>query len=361
MEDEEEIIRCMREIISSGRFMKGKFISAFEEEFARFVGVKYAIAVSSGTAALEIVYRYYDVAGKEVVTPTNTFIATSNAVLFAGGRPVLSEIDPETLCLDIRDVEKRITERTRGVVLVHVAGFITPAIEEIRALCRTRNIFFLEDAAHAHGSSLNNIKAGAWGDAAIFSCLATKVMTTGGVGGIITTNNEELDRFARSLRFHGEDKTRGIQDRLGNDWMLSEPQALIGLVQTRRLPEIVQKRMAIARTYDAAFDHHNFLKPFPLPNGATCGYYKYPLLVDTAARRKELGDYLEKAGVATGSSYWPTVHLQPVYKKEFGYKEGDFPVAEDILSRVITLPMYVGMTDGEVVYVIDAIKKFTVL
>ncbi len=356
-EDAEEILEGMEEILSSGRFIKGKFLSAFEEEFARFVGTKHAIAVSSGTAALEIAYRYFYVKDKEVITPTNTFIATSNAVLYAGGKPVLADMDARTLCLDADDVKKRITPQTRGVVLVHVAGFITPQIEEIQSLCRTHNLFFMEDAAHAHGSSYKDVKAGAWGDVGIFSCLATKVITTGGVGGIITTNDGELARIARSLRFHGEDKSRGIQDRLGNDWMLSEPQALVGYVQTKRLSEIVEKRMAVAKKYDKIFQEHAFLKPFLLLPESICGYYKYPLLVDTAAHRKALGERLKKAGVATGSSYWPPCHLQPVYKKEFRYKEGDFSVAEDVLSRVITLPIYAGMTDEEAAYVIDAVMN----
>src|SRR3989344_6302575 len=120
-EDIEEILKGMEEILSSGRFIKGKFLSTFEEEFARFIGTKHAVAVNSGTAALEIVFRYYDVTGKEVLTPTNTFIATSNAVLFAGGRPVLADINAHTLCLDVDDVKKRITPLTRGIVLVHVA------------------------------------------------------------------------------------------------------------------------------------------------------------------------------------------------------------------------------------------------
>jgi len=356
-EDIEEILKGMEEILSGGRLIKGKFLSVFEEEFARFIGTKHAIAVSSGTAALEILYRYYGVAGKEVITPTNTFIATSNAVLFAGGRPVLADMDADTLCLDAADVEKRMTPQTRGVVLVHIAGFITPRIEEIKLLCRAHNLFFVEDAAHAHGSSYKHIQAGAWGDAAVFSCLATKVMTTGGVGGVITTNNDELARIARSLRFHGEDKTRGIQDRLGNDWMMTEPQALIGYVQTKRLAEIVKKRMAVAQRYDEAFQKLHHIKPFLLSSGMTCGYYKYPLLIDSVEKHGQMKKKLEENGVATGGSYWPPCHLQPVYRKEFGYKEGDFPIAEDMLSRVITLPIYAGMTDEEVAYIIDAIKR----
>jgi len=360
-EDIEEILKGMEEILSSGRFIKGRFLSAFEEEFARFVGARYAIATSSGTAALELVYRYFDVKGKEVITPTNTFIATSNAVLFAGGRPVLADMDADTLCLDVADVEKRVTPQTCGVVLVHMVGFITPQIEKIRSLCKERNLFFVEDASHAHGASYNGIKAGTWGDAAVFSCLATKVMTTGGVGGVITTNTENLALFARSLRFHGEDKTRGIQDRIGNNWMLSEPQALIGYVQTKRLSEIVEKRMAIAKRYDEVFGEISRLKIFSLPGGATCGYYKYPLLLQAPLVRSNIIKALEENGVATGGSYWPPCHLQPVYKKEFGYKEGDFPIAEDILSRVVTLPIYAGMTDEEIAYVIDAVKRSIVI
>ena len=213
--------------------------------------------------------------------------------------------------------------------------------------------------AHAHGASRNGIPAGAWGDAAAFSFYATKVITSGGLGGMLTTNDAKLADYARSVRFHGEGKARGLQERLGNDWSLSEPQAIIGLAQTKRLKEIVKKRMAIAAAYDRAFAKLSHVKLFPLPPKTVHSYYKYLLLLESEEEKKHVAVALKERGVATGSLYWPPCHLQPVYQKKFGYKKGMFSVAEDILSRAMALPMYTGMTKKERDYIVAQVKGVT--
>lgn len=356
-EDVQTILKHAENILRSGRLIGGPFVKQFEEEFAGACGTRYAAAVNSATSALQIALQYFHVSGKEVITPVNTFLATSNAVLYAGGTPVLADIHPETLCLDPRELERRITRRTVGVIVVHLAGLVTPHIKEIRDICRRRHLFLIEDAAHAHGASAYGVAAGAWGDAAVFSFLATKVITTGGVGGILATNQKKLDMLARSLRFHGEDKTRGVQDRLGYDWLLSELQALIGLVQTQRLREIVEKRMAVGRLYHEAFREMKKVQPFAVPEGFRHSYYKYPLLLQKPLKRPNVVNRLGALGIAIGTSYWPPCHLQPVYRKMFGYKKGDFPVAEEVLNQTISLPMFTAMTLREVAYVVKSVQR----
>lgn len=355
--DIKTILKNIETALRSGRLFNGPFLVEFEKEFARIAGVKYAVAMNSATSALQTALEFYDCNGKEVITPTNTFIATSNAVLFAGGTPVLTDIDPDTLCMDPEDLKKKITNKTKAIILVHLAGLITPHIEEIKKIAKKHKLFLIEDASHAHGAGRGKTPAGAWGDAAAFSFFATKVMTSGGLGGMLTTSNKKLADYAQSVRFHGEDKVRGLQNRLGNNRSLSEPQAIVGLTQTKRLSEIVKKRMTIARIYSSAFAKTPNVKTFPLFSKTIHSYYKYLLLLNTPREKERVKIALKKKGIATGSLYWPPCHLQPVYQKRFGYKKGDFPVAEDILSRAIALPMYAGMATSERDYVISEVKK----
>lgn len=356
---EEDIIGLLaafREILESGQLINGRYTQMFEEKTAKALGVKYAVAMNSCTSALETMLDYIDMRDREVIVPVNTFLASANAVLFAGGKPVLVDI-AEDLLIDFEKLKAAVNEKTKAVMIVHLAGYIHPQIEEIKAFCRERGIYLLEDAAHAHGASLKGIQAGAWGDAGAFSYYATKVMATG-VGGMLTTNDEGLAARARSLRFHGEDTTRGIQDRLGRDWLMTEFQAAMGVFQLARLPEAVEKRMAIAKEYDAAFTGISGISIFPLPNSAISGYYKYPVRILEPFKKEEIKLYLEKEeGIKVGNAYWPPCHLQPAYKNLFGYKEGDFPVAEKVLSETISLPLYPDMTDEEVGRVIQALHS----
>lgn len=356
-EDIEKILIKIREVLQSGMLMQGKYVEEFEQEFAKYVGTKYAVAVNSGTAALQGIYEYFNVNNKEVLVPTNTFIATANAVIYAGGNPVLVDIDKEMLAIDLEDLEKKITERTVGITLVHLAGFVSPQIDRIKQICQKYNLFLIEDAAHAHGSTWQGKKAGSLSKAGAFSFVATKVMTSGGEGGIVTTDNEEIVNRIKSLRFHGADVKPGVQDRLGYNWRMIEIQAIIGLSQLERLDEIVMRRMQIAQQYNEAFSQLNKVRIVRLSENEKCAYYKYPLILDSSLDCEYVKNrLLDEFGVKSGGCYWPPCHLQPVYKKIFGYKEGDFPVADDILSRTISLPIYMGLTKEEVERVIKAVQ-----
>lgn len=352
-EDVETVLSYFREILDSKILINGKYTEAFEQETARSVGTRCAIAVNSCTSALEAVLEYINVRGREVIVPVNTFIATSNAVIFTGGKPVLVDIG-EDLLMDFEALRQAVTGDTKAIILVHLAGLIHPRIEDIRALCRERNIYLLEDAAHAHGASLGGTSAGNFGYAAAFSYYATKVITTG-IGGMVTTNDEELAHRVRSIRFHGEDTTRGIQNRLGRDMLITEFQAALGLSQVRRLPFIVKKRMELARKYDAALRSIKGIKLFPLREGAVSGYYKYPIRILPPFRKGDFVGEMEKQGIKTGTAYWPPIHLQPVYREIYGYKEGDYPMAEEVLRSTVSLPLYPDMQKDDIERVIDGV------
>lgn len=178
-------------ILKSGILTDGPQTELFEKNFAEYIKVSQAVAVNSGTSAIEILLRYFGISCKEVIVPTNTFVATPTAVLLSGGTPVFADIKAETLCIDPSDVERKITSKTAGVIVVHVAGLICPEIKELKKICKDHNIFLIEDAAHAHGAKIDGKMAGNLCDGGAFSFYPTKIMTTG-QGGMITTNDSNV-------------------------------------------------------------------------------------------------------------------------------------------------------------------------
>ncbi|MEO2169597.1 MAG: DegT/DnrJ/EryC1/StrS family aminotransferase [bacterium] len=356
-EDIDFIMKHTREVLESGMLMQGEWVGQFEEAFAEYCGTRYARAVNAGTSALIAALDYLGCEGREVLVPTNTFLASANAVIFAGATPVFCDIVPATLLIDYDEIVARTNENTAGLILVHQAGLIPPDLQRIREYCRDKGLFLLEDSAHAAGSSSAEGRAGSLGDAAAFSMLATKIITSGGEGGMVTTNSEELAHRVVSLRFHGEDSKRGIQDRVGYSWRMTEIQAIAGLTQVRRLDEIIAKRMDVAARYDAGFAGLGKVNVLPLPEGVKNAYYKYPLILADGLKRPEVKERLEKEfGVKSGTSYWPPCHLQPAYRDRYGYKEGDYPRAEAALNQTIALPMHCHLTDDEVGRVIEAVS-----
>lgn len=348
--EQKQIAAEITKVLSNGRLTQGPWIDKFEQLFAEHSKSSYAIAVNSGTSALEILLRFFNVSGGEVIVPTNTFLASGNAVIFAGGKPVLADISPHTLSLDPEEVRRRITPATRGVIAVHIAGLISPEIHEIREICKSAGLFLIEDAAHAPGASLDGVKAGNLSDGGAFSFYPTKPLTTG-EGGMITTNDPDCDHFARSLRCHGiaigeenSGDNRNLLLRLGYNWRMSEIQAIVGYHQLKRLDEALNKRRQVASWYKQELQGIPGLQLFSIPATASHSFYKYPILLEKKQSRGPVAAAMAKEyNVRCGSIYWPPCHLQPFYMDEFGYKMGDFPVAEDILDRTLALPIYPDM------------------
>jgi len=354
-EDLDDILNDIRDCLKSGILTLGSNIEKFENSFAKYVGIKYAITLNSGTSALEVALRYFDVKNKEVIVPTNSFVACSNAVIFAGGIPVLCDIKAETLCIDPNDLRKRITPKTKGIIVVHLAGLIPPQMNELQEICNENNLFLIEDAAHAHGSMIDNKKAGSLGDAACFSFFPTKPMTTG-EGGMITTNDSNLADFAKIFRNHG--KEGSVHTRIGNNLRMSEIHAILGIYQLKRLDEYLMRRNKIAKKYSEGLEKVNGLNPISVPSNIIHSYWKYPIILNMDMQVSTLEKTLKnKYNIATGTLYNPPIHLQPFYRQHFGYKEGMLPVSEKILRQETCLPMFVGLTDNEIDYVIDSLKK----
>jgi perosamine synthetase len=359
-EDRAAILSQIDEILQTGQLTLGKYGRQFEEEFAAKIGVKHAIAVSSGTSAIEIPLRALGVEGKEVLVPTNTFFATPAAVLHAGGRVRFIDTDPTTLSVDVDHLRASIGAETAGVIVVHIGGIVTPHMDEIRALCDEHGIWLFEDAAHAQGSigpsngHPAGRSAGTWGDAASFSFYPTKVMTSG-EGGMIVTNDDRLAEEAHIYRDQGKAGfLTNFHTRLGNNWRMSEVHAVIGLSQLGRLDEFIAHRNHIAEIYDEGLPGLPDLTPIrPPENGVSCDY-KYPVLlpagVDRAAFKQRLREEWDVS--CSGEVYDVPCHEQPVFAE---WKTESLPHAEDVCGRHLCLPISATMTDEQARHVLTAL------
>ena len=355
-EDRRVILQQIDEALVSGQLTLGKHVQLFEQCFAEKHGARFAVAVNSGTSSLEIPLRIFDIRDKTVLVPTNTFFATVAAVIHAGGKPRFVDSDPATFCVSLKDLQEQLTPDTAGVIVVHLAGIVTPEMPAIRDFCKERGLFLLEDAAHAQGSTLNGRYAGTFGDVASFSFYPTKVMTSA-EGGMIVSDREDIYREASIYRDQGKASfLTNLHTRMGYNWRMSEPHAIIGHSQLGRLEQFIAARNHIARIYDRELKNIAGVSRFPLPQGCRSNYYKYLALLDHSIDRSALKKSLrDEYGVGlSGEVYETPCHLQPVFEE---YRAGDFPVATDICRRHICLPIYAGMTEEEALYVVSSLAK----
>jgi dTDP-4-amino-4,6-dideoxygalactose transaminase len=354
-EDRRQILSQIDEALASGQLTLGKHGAAFEEDFARTAGTRHAIATSSGTSALEIIFRAVGVAGGDVIVPTNTFFATPAAVQHAGGTVAFAECDARTFSLDVDHVRSLLGPRTRAVVVVHIGGVITPRIGELRQICSSAGVPLIEDAAHAHGSTLDGKPAGSFGLAAAFSFYPTKVITSG-EGGMIATDDDRINEQARVYRDQGKAGfTSNFHTLLGNNWRMSEPHAIIGRSQLRRLPEFIAARQRIAAIYDRLLPGTG-IEPLRIPEGSSCNYYKYiampPPGVDRAVLKKTLRERYDVG--LSGEVYEAPCHLQPVFGPQ---PAGTLPLAEELCARHICLPVSAVMSDDDAAYVVESVVR----
>lgn len=363
---QEEDIAEVARVLRSDYLTTGPEVELFERAFAEFVGARYAVAVSSGTAALHAALHAAGIGlGAEVICPPLTFCATANAAIYLDATPVFADIEPETFNLDPVRVAEAITSNTRALLPVDYAGH--PAnLAELRNLANDYDLVLIEDACHAHGASLGERMVGSISDITCFSFHPVKHMTTA-EGGICTTNDEELARRMRAFRSHGIDldakarQARGVYSydmvELGYNYRLSDVGAALGRSQLGRLEENVKRRRAIAARYNELLAGLAPLRgPVELA-GATSSYHLYTVLLDDSfpLPRDEVLTRLRELNVG-GNVHYPPVHLHTYYRERFGYAEGDFPIAEEIANRVISLPMFHAMSDTDVEDVVAALR-----
>lgn len=355
-EDRKWIHRGIDEILDSSLSM-GKNVQSFEGEFAARVGVRYAVAMNSCTATLEAALLSRNVAGREVIIPAETFVATGVAVHLAGAIPVFAEISSSTLCLDINDVAHKVTSKTAGVILVHMAGMITPDILEFRRLCDENGLFLIEDAAHSPGARHGGREAGSFGHAGCFSFFPTKVITAG-EGGMLATNDDALAEFARSFQHRGRDMQSQNERYVipGRNVRMTETSALLGRVQLSHLDEFLVRRRQVATIYKRELSRQSGIHMiFPLTLESS-SFWKVPLLLDPSLDRILITKRMAEAGIAVDWTYQPALHLQPVFRNLYGTAEGLLPRTEDLLSRHLCLPCHPRMTDEDAVYVAEVLR-----
>jgi perosamine synthetase len=362
-EEIKEIQAGIKAVLKSGYLTMGEKVAEFEKAFATFTGTKFAIATSSGTSSLEIILRAIDVAGKTVIIPSNTMMASPVAVVHAGGRIIFADCDRKNLQLDPKDLKRKLRSDTKVVMLVHVGGIISPVLNEIKEICDKNGIILIEDAAHAHGAIIDGKQAGTLGLAGSFSFYPTKVLVTA-EGGMITTNNEKIYRKALSLRDHGRSEDNPNKHvEIGYNWRFSELHAVLGIQQMKKAKAILAKRRKIASWYDKNLEGVKGIKKVEIPANIKSSYYKYIVFLDDNIDREKLKKKLrEKYSVSlTGEVYSQPCHRQPAFKK---YPEtvannpsDTFPQTEYVAKKHICLPVYPGLSEDEVDYVVDSLKK----
>jgi perosamine synthetase len=338
-------------ILTSGQLMLGSNTERFEKEFANYIGTAKAITTNSCTTALQISMMHYDVEGFEVLIPAASFTTNISSVKWAGGSPVLVDIDPETLSFDLDDLKRKLTIKTKGIVWVHLTGLISPAWKEIIAFAREHNLFLIEDCAHAHGATVDGNKAGSLGDVGCFSFYPTKIMTTG-TGGILTTNDFALDNTARELRLFGRERGVGNVVREGGDWFMDEIRACLGYYQLQELDFALSRRRKIAERYQKKLTGIPGLRSLHICNGHLPSWYHFTLFVDPAINYEQLVNSLqEKHGISTRQIYVP-LHQEKIFRD---LDDGSFTKTEASLNRSLCLPLFVEMSDTQVDQVAQAL------
>ena len=356
--DDREIIHQEIDNILNSSLSMGENVKKFENEFSSRMNVKHSIAMNSCTSTLEAALLSHGVRGKEVIIPSETFIATGMAVHLSGGIPVFAEISPHTFCLDIEDVKRRITPLTTAIIIVHMAGFITPDILLFRKLCDEKGLLLIEDAAHATGASFNGQFAGSFGHVGCFSFFPTKIITSG-EGGMLTTNMDNIASYARSFQHRGKDLDAEQESYIlpGRNVRMTEFSALIGRIQLSHLSEYLKQRRRIASIYIENLRDTFELHIVTPSNLESSSFWKVIIVLKNLNHRTYIVNHMKSHGIAVDLAYQPALHLQPIFRELYSIKEGHLPVTEDLLRRHVCLPCHQRMSDDDAYYVVKMLKK----
>ena len=352
----DEDVKAVTESVREKRLSQGEYVQRFEDEFAKYLGVKHAVAVCNGTAALHTALVAIAIRpGDEIIVPSFSFISTANCALFQGAKPVFVDIDSATYNIDPNKIEEKITDKTKAIIPVHYAG--QPAdMDPIRKIAEKYGIHVIEDAAEAHGALYKGKKAGSLAELACFSFYPNKNMTTG-EGGMITMNDDELSEKMRMIRSHGQDE-RYHHVILGYNYRMTDIQATLGIVQLRRLNWVIKKKAEKAAYYNKQINAKfgdEIKIPYLAPY-ATHAYMFYSVRFKSKEIREKAVAKLEEKNVETRIAF-PPIHIQPLYKELFGYSRGYLPVTEKVADTILCLPIYPHITQKVQDYVLSAMKE----
>ncbi|RMD90755.1 MAG: UDP-4-amino-4,6-dideoxy-N-acetyl-beta-L-altrosamine transaminase [Calditrichaeota bacterium] len=356
---ESEDIQAVIDVLKSDWLTTGPRVKEFERALAEFVGTKEAVVVSNGTAALHTMVSCLDIQeGDEVLIPTMTFVATANCIVYRKAKPVFVDVNPETLLIDLEDLERKLSPRTRAIIAVDYAG--QPCdYEELKTVAQSRNITLLADACHALGGKYQGQPVGSLATASTFSFHAVKNITTG-EGGAITTDDVVLARKMRIFRNHGISEDHHQRDRektwvyqmtdLGFNYRLTDFQCALGISQLKHLPQWIERRNEIAERYNKFFARVPYLEPLKTKSGVLNAYHLYVVklnLEQLKISREMVYREMKNRGLAVNVHYIP-VHLQPYYREHFDTGPGLCPRAEWVYERILSLPVSPAMTNEQV-------------
>ncbi len=350
----DEEVNAVVRVLRSGRITRGEETRLFEEEFARYVGARYAVAVCNGTVALELALRALGVgAGDEVIVPDLTFIATANAVLNVGAKPVFADVDEKTYTIDPDSVMGVVTGRTKAIIPVHLFGH--PAdMDAIMEIAEDHRLYVIEDAAQAHGAEIRGVKVGSIGHVGCFSFYATKNMTMG-EGGAVTTSLEWVNEKLRLLRTHGE-TSRYLSVTVGGNYNITEMQAAIGRVQLRKLDEMNKKRIMNAEYLTSQLKKISSVITPTVKPGFKHVFHLYVIRVEESVRDKLL-EHLRAKGIGAVIHYPLPLHEQPLYRA-LGYPSNINPVARMLSKQLLSLPVHPALTKEDLDRIVEAVTSF---
>jgi dTDP-4-amino-4,6-dideoxygalactose transaminase len=347
-----QILPVMENIMGKAQFIMGEDVTQFEREFAEFCTTKYAIGVDSGTSALELALRAFDIGtGDEVITVANTFIATTFAISSTGATPVLVDINPDTYNIDVEKIEGAISERTRAIMPVHLYG--QPAdMDAILNIAKKHELLVIEDACQAHGAKYKGILAGSMGNAAAFSFYPGKNLGAFGDGGMVVTNDAKIAGKLELLRDYGQ-KEKYHHLIKGYNRRLDTLQAGVLRTKLSYLKEWNESRRRHASRYNELLQDSQAT----LPVNADFAESVYHLYVIRVPNRNEMLSFLQQNGISVGIHYPIPIHLQPAYK-DLGYQKGDFPVTERYADEILSLPMFPELNDDQITYITNVLMEF---
>ena len=346
------ILKDIEYCLTTGNLSNGKFTNQFEKDLKKYFKSKFALSVSSGGTALELAITALGLKGKEVILPSQTFIATPNAIVKAGAKPVFCDIKIDTGCLDPKEVIKKITNKTGAIMFVHMFGIMTDDIFKIQNICKKKNIFLIEDASHAHGAKINNIFAGNIGDVSCFSLYATKIMTTG-EGGFVLTKKRRIFEEIKSLKNYGKNEKDQKFYKLSSNYRLSEISAILGIYQLKMLNKFIQHRNKIANIYLNKLKNNNFLDFFKKTKNTTNSYWRFPIYLSKKIKREIFQKSMQKKLIRITWMYEPLCHLQPVYNK----KKLRLIKSEEHIGQLINLPTHLNISKRIANYVSNSVIK----
>lgn len=349
--------------ILNGRLSTGPYTKEFEDKFAKFIGTQYAVFLNSCTSALEISTSFLNLSNDdEVIVPAETFIATGMAVTSNKGKVVFAEINEDTFCLDLEEIKRLKTKKTKAIMLVHFGGYVSEDALQIKDYCSKNNIFLIEDCAHSIGSKINNISCGNIGNVGCFSFFSTKTITTG-EGGMLTTNDKDLYEYTLSMRERGRDWSHPteIYNRQGRTYRVPEFSALLGLNQFNNLEKIINHRKKICNIYDEGLKDSNVFSTLKNFSNIDKSIWKHITIINNdKINRKEISKILkEDYNIIINWAYDPPIHLQPVYKKLLNTKEGMLPRTEKIMQQHFHLPLHMLISEDDAKYIINKLIEVT--